>query len=70
MGHEKWEYHRDSPWYRADQGVPKLVQELQNSGYPMVTLREGWGLTILQNSKGGFPLGDIKDSVHKVESGE
>lgn len=51
-----WEYHRSSPWYRSDQGVPRLVQELQNSGYPMVTLREGWGLTILQNSKGGFPL--------------
>lgn len=51
-----WEYHRDSKWYRSDQGVPKLVQELQENGYPMITLREGWGLTILQNSKGGFPL--------------
>jgi len=51
-----WEYHRDSKWYRSDQGVPLFVQELQDSGYPMVTLREGWGLTLLQNYKGGFPL--------------
>lgn len=51
-----WEYHRESPWYRPDQGVPRLVNELQSDGYPMVTLREGWGLTILQNSQGGFPL--------------
>lgn len=51
-----WEYHRESKWYRADQGVPRFVQELVDDGYPTVTLTEGWGLTILQNSKGGFPL--------------
>lgn len=58
-----WEYHRDSEWYRADQGVPKFVQELQNQGYPMVTLTEGWGLTILQNSLGGFPLAPAVNQV-------
>jgi len=51
-----WQYRQDSKWYRADQGVPRFVQELQDQGYPMVTLTEGWGLTILQNSLGGFPL--------------
>jgi predicted O-methyltransferase YrrM len=51
-----WEYHRDSKYYRADQGVPRVVQELQNQHYPMVTLTEGWGLTILQYCPGGFPL--------------
>ena len=51
-----WEYHQEHPLYRRDQGVPRLVQELQDQGYPMVTLREGWGLTILQNSPSGFKL--------------
>lgn len=51
-----WEHRRDSKWYRADQGVPRFVQELQDQGYPMVTLREGWGLTISQNSLNGFKL--------------
>lgn len=51
-----WGIHQDSHWYRADQGVPKFVQELQVLGYPLVTLKVGWGLTILQNSLGGFPL--------------
>lgn len=51
-----WQYRQDSKWYRDDQGVPRFVQELSDQGYPMVTLTEGWGLTILQNSLGGFPL--------------
>jgi predicted O-methyltransferase YrrM len=51
-----WEYHRNSSWYRVDQGVPRVVQELLVKGYPVVTLRESWGLSILQNSPGGFCL--------------
>jgi predicted O-methyltransferase YrrM len=51
-----WEYQRDSHWYRPDQGVPRVVQELMDEGFPVVTLREGWGLSILQNSLGGFCL--------------
>lgn len=62
-----WEYHRDSKWYRNDQGVPRVVQELQNLGYPMVTLREGWGLTILQNSRGGFPLVSKQELAQMVD---
>jgi predicted O-methyltransferase YrrM len=51
-----WEYHKENQYYREDQGVPKFVQELQDIGYPMVTLREGWGLTLVQNSLNGFKL--------------
>lgn len=51
-----WKYHQEHPAYRQDQGVPQFVQELQDQGYPMVTLREGWGLTVLQNSPNGFKL--------------
>lgn len=51
-----WEYHKDSQFYRNDQGVPCLVQDLIDRGYPVVTLQEGWGLSILQNSLNGFPL--------------
>lgn len=51
-----WEYHHESVWYRSDQGVPRVVQGLIDRGYPVVTLREGWGLSILQNSPDGFCL--------------
>ena len=51
-----WKYHKQNRYYREDQGVPRFVQELLDSGYPMVTISGGWGLTILQNTLGGFPL--------------
>ena len=51
-----WEYRRDSPYWREDQGVPRVVQAIQDAGYPAVTIMSGWGLTIVQNCRGGFPL--------------
>lgn len=51
-----WDHRKNERFCRPDMGVPRVVQELQDSGYPMVTLRESWGLTILQNVVGGYPL--------------
>lgn len=53
-----WESLRSSSEYRTDIGVPQVVQQLQDKGYPMITLPEHLGLTILQNSVGGFKLVD------------
>jgi predicted O-methyltransferase YrrM len=51
-----WEYHRESKYWREDQGVPRVVQSIQDAGFPAVTIPSGWGLTIVQNSMGCFPL--------------
>jgi predicted O-methyltransferase YrrM len=48
---------RHDPKYRAGHpeiGVDRFLQELQGCGYPSITIPVGPGLTLLQNSPGGF----------------
>jgi predicted O-methyltransferase YrrM len=42
-----WEYHRDSPYYRPDMGVPRFVEQLRLRGHPAVTIHTFEGLTIV-----------------------
>jgi predicted O-methyltransferase YrrM len=49
-----WDHHRDSPWYRPNIGVPQFMHELQERGYPSITVPEFPGLTILRPSAETF----------------
>ena len=39
-----------------EMGVPRFVEELRNAGYPVVTLLQNHGLSLVQPVKGGMPL--------------
>jgi predicted O-methyltransferase YrrM len=41
---------------RADMGVPRFVDELRLAGYPVITLLEHHGVSIVQPVAGGMPL--------------
>jgi predicted O-methyltransferase YrrM len=51
-----WDLRPDSKWYRADMGVPKFVDELRRSGYPVLTIDRDCGLSIVQATRGGIAL--------------
>lgn len=51
-----WEYLRDSPIYRKDMGVPRFLDELRKQGYPVITLPNDYGLSLVQTTRHGFPL--------------
>lgn len=51
-----WHYMKNSPEYREDMGVPKFVDELRLSGYPVITFANDYGVSLVQPVKGGFPL--------------
>jgi predicted O-methyltransferase YrrM len=42
--------------YRSDMGVPRFVDELRQSGYPVTTLDKDFGVSIAQPAKQGVPL--------------
>jgi predicted O-methyltransferase YrrM len=41
---------------RSDMGVPRLVDELRQEGYPVITLPNDCGLSIVQPTKFGVPI--------------
>lgn len=55
-----WERRADDPhyqkWRRPGVGVPRFLEELRHSGYPVVTIDNDWGLTLVQACRGGNPL--------------
>lgn len=51
-----WEFHKESEWYRADMGVPRFVDELRSSGFPVITIDAYCGISLVQPTKGGVPL--------------
>ncbi|OIR07332.1 hypothetical protein GALL_105880 [mine drainage metagenome] len=52
-----WDRNRDEELYksyrRENMGVPKLLEELRLEGYPIVTINQNWGISMLQLPKGG-----------------
>jgi predicted O-methyltransferase YrrM len=52
-----WDRHVDDPYYqkwRTDgMGVPRLLEDLRLEGYPVVTIDQDWGLTLVQPRVGG-----------------
>jgi predicted O-methyltransferase YrrM len=53
-----WDLIRDgsSPYKRDDMGVPKFVEELRKSGYPIITANKDCGVSIVQPRIGGVAL--------------
>ncbi len=51
-----WDLEPDSPYSRADMGVPAFVEELRERGYPVTTLNRDFGVSIVQPALNGVPL--------------
>jgi predicted O-methyltransferase YrrM len=54
-----WEYHRDSTWYRKDMGVPRFVDELRSSGFPVVSIDQYCGISLVQPRINGVSLMNV-----------
>lgn len=52
-----WDRFADDPhyrqWRRAGMGVPRLIEEIRQEGYPVVTFSRDWGVTLVQATRGG-----------------
>lgn len=51
-----WDTHPDPHWSRADMGVPRFVDELRRAGYPVITLDQHYGISLVQPTVGGVSL--------------
>jgi predicted O-methyltransferase YrrM len=51
-----WALRPDSKWSRADMGVPRFVEELRASGYPVLTIDQDFGVSLVQPRQGGVRL--------------
>jgi predicted O-methyltransferase YrrM len=52
-----WDRRPDPRWALADMGVPRFVDQLRREGYPVVTLDQNFGVSMVQPTCGGVPLG-------------
>ena len=51
-----WDLKPDPRWYRPDMGVPRFVEYLRQEGYPVLTINQDCGVSLLQGTKAGVPL--------------
>ncbi len=51
-----WDLNPDSQWSRSDMGVPRLVDELRQQGYQVLTIDKDCGISLVQPTVGGIPL--------------
>ena len=51
-----WDLRPDERWSRPDMGVPRLVEELRADGFPVLTLDEDYGVSVVQPVRHGRPL--------------
>jgi predicted O-methyltransferase YrrM len=51
-----WDLRPDLKWSRADMGVPRFVEELRTAGYPVVTIDQNFGVSLVQPRIGGVKL--------------
>jgi predicted O-methyltransferase YrrM len=51
-----WDLRPDAKLNRADMGVPRLVDELRAAGYPVITLEQNFGVSLVQPRIGGVKL--------------
>ncbi|MEM7386976.1 MAG: class I SAM-dependent methyltransferase [Verrucomicrobiota bacterium] len=61
-----WEYNTRSPHYRQDMGVPEFVEKLRQDGYPVITLSQDFGVSMVQQIQGGIPLHDPSGPLEGV----
>ena len=60
-----WELRPDSPYSRADMGVPAFVEELRTNGYPVTTLDRDFGVSIVQPTSSGVPLRNYESAARQ-----
>jgi len=51
-----WDLPPWREWARADMGVPRLVDELREQGFQILTIDQDCGVSIVQPVVGGCPL--------------
>ena len=51
-----WDLRPDPKYARPDMGVPRFVEELRMSGYPVITLEQDFGVSLVQPVRHGAPL--------------
>ncbi len=51
-----WDLRPDPKLSRADMGVPRFVDELRTAGYPVITIDQNFGVSIVQPHLGGVNL--------------
>jgi predicted O-methyltransferase YrrM len=60
-----WDLKPDSPYSRADMGVPAFVEELRMQGYPVTTLSNDFGVSVVQPTVNGVPLRTIQSQARE-----
>ncbi len=67
-----WDRNATDPYYkkwrRAGMGVPRLMEEIRESGYPVVTINQDWGLTLVQPQKHGLPFTTVRPAPRSFAS--
>jgi hypothetical protein len=53
-----WSLRPNPQWQRADMGVPRFVEELRLKGYPVLTMENDFGVSVVQPRIGGISLGE------------
>jgi predicted O-methyltransferase YrrM len=51
-----WDLRPDTSIARADMGVPRFVDELRAAGYPVITIDQNFGVSLVQPRIGGVKL--------------
>ncbi len=51
-----WDLKPDGIHNRADMGVPRFVEELRAAGYPVITIDQNFGVSLVQPRLGGVKL--------------
>lgn len=51
-----WDLRPDPKIARADMGVPRFVDELRAAGYPVITIDQNFGVSLVQPQPGGVKL--------------
>jgi predicted O-methyltransferase YrrM len=51
-----WDLRPDGVHNRADMGVPRFVEELRAAGYPVITIDQNFGVSLVQPRIGGVKL--------------
>ncbi len=56
-----WELRPDPKYSRPDMGVPRFVDELREQGFPVVTIDQNFGVSMVQPSANGVCLQRLGD---------
>ena len=59
-----WDLLPAQPYSRPDMGVPRFVEELRQQGYPIITLNQNFGVTMVQPKRLGVPLKKSITTTH------